>query len=358
MSTVDRRTFLKGVGAATVGVAAGQVAGCGTTSSGRGTGFLVVRDGGGSYGEANKRALYDPFTEETGIRIQQVHYRHGQMLAQFRRGRVPFDVMVTDLDFLRPFGQEGGLEEIDYSRLKNAGRRAGIDDSLLTRYTVGHHYWASVMAYRTDAFEGREPESWADFWDTTTFPGQRGLQSEFNLPELEFALLADGVPMDELYPLDVDRAFASLDRIKDSIREFWNSGEIPGLMLSSGKATASSIWHGRSVDLIRGGAPFEYTWNSARRRVNSWGIPKGAVNPDGAYQLIDYSLRPEVQARCAKAFPVGPVVPAAYAYVPRSVAADLPSTPEHLYAGFDLDVDWWIQNQDAVEKRWRAWANA
>jgi putative spermidine/putrescine transport system substrate-binding protein len=355
MSAVDRRTFLKGVGAAAVGVAAGQVVGCDQTDRAR-EGLLMVRDGGGAYGEANKKAIYDPFTEETGIRIKRVYYRNERMLAQLKNGRARADVIEVDMDVLRLFSREGVLEEIDYGRLKNAGVEAGIPDSLLTSYAVGKSYWASVLAYRADAFKGREPDSWADFWDTAAFPGERSLQSEFGLPELEFALLADGVPMDKLYPLDVDRAFRSLDRIKDSVYMFWDSGEIPGQLLSGRAVTATSIWNGRLLDLIKAGAPFKYTWNGARRRVNGYGIPKGAVNPSGAYRLIDYALRPDVQARAAEVFPSGPVVPAAYARVPRSIAMDLPSTPEHLYAGFDMNVDWWMENREAVNKRWREWA--
>ena len=52
-----------------------------------------------------------------------------------------------------------------------------------------------------------------DYWDAKKFPGPRGM---YNAPTyiLEFALIADGVPKDKLYPLDVPRAFKSLDRIK------------------------------------------------------------------------------------------------------------------------------------------------
>ena len=39
-------------------------------------------------------------------------------------------------------------------------------------------------------------------------------------------------------------------------------------------------------------------------------------------------------------------------------AANLGSSPEHLESGFDLDVEWWIKNQDAVSKRWQEWTHA
>ncbi|ODV43375.1 hypothetical protein AWV79_17990 [Cupriavidus sp. UYMMa02A] len=42
--------------------------------------------------------------------------------------------------------------------------------------------------------------------------------------ELEFALLADGVPKDKLYPIDVQRALKSLDRIKKNVVKWWDTG--------------------------------------------------------------------------------------------------------------------------------------
>ena len=35
------------------------------------------------------------------------------------------------------------------------------------------------------------------------------------------ALVADGVPKDKLYPLDLDRAFKKLDEIKPHIKVWW-----------------------------------------------------------------------------------------------------------------------------------------
>jgi putative spermidine/putrescine transport system substrate-binding protein len=355
----DRRAFLRGAAAA--GVAATSLA-C-RPRSGQGTTRtehsrpLVVRDIGGSYGAANRKAVYDPFTRETGIRIKVVNILHEQMIAQIKEGRPRFDVMDINMTHLALFKREGISQELDYDRLKNA-RNAGIAKSLLTSHGVGKNYWASVLAYRTDAFGGKGPESWADFWSIGRFPGRRALQGSLDWPELEFALLADGVPLDKLYPLDVDRAFAALDGIKGSVPTFWESGAVPGELLGRKEVVASSVWNGRVQRLIQDGSPLAYAWNGARRQSNGYGIPKGAANPEAAYRLIDFALRPDVQAHFAQVHPEGPVVPAAYAYLSRTAAADLASTPGHLRSGFDLDVEWWVENGDAVTRRWQAWARS
>jgi putative spermidine/putrescine transport system substrate-binding protein len=359
---IDRRAFLRAVGGMTAGVTATSLGACGTRADRNASRpgnpkLLVVRDSGGSNGEANRKAVYDPFTRETGIRIDVVNILHDQMLTQIKEGRPRFDAMDIDMIHLAHFQQVGASEELDYDRLKNA-ENAGIAKSLLASHGVGKNYWASVLAYRTDAFGGKSPETWADFWNLGAFPGGRALQSSMDYPELEFALIADGVPLDKLYPLDVDRAFTVLDEIKGSVRTFWDSGAVPGELLERKEVVASSVWNGRLGDPIRRGVPLAYAWNGARRQSNGYGIPRGATNPDAAYRLIDFALRPEVQAEFARIYPSGPVVPAAYGYLSEATAMHLPSTPGHLLSGFDLDIEWWLKNRDVVTKRWQEWVHA
>ncbi|MDQ1043461.1 ABC transporter substrate-binding protein [Streptomyces sp. V4I2] len=363
---IDRRMFLRGVGGATAGVAAASVlSACGTGTSrtaasggGKSSKTLVVRDSGGTYGDANQKAIYEPFTKETGIQIQVVNIQYAQMLAQVQQGRPQFDVIDDSMsDFLR-FKKAGATEDLDYDRLKNF-KNAGIAKALVTSNAIGKNYWASVMAYRTDVWGGQKPSSWADFWDTKAFPGDRSLQGlDADRPVLEFALLADGVPLDKLYPLDVDRAFTSLDNIKGSVKKYWDTGALPGVLLGRKEVVASDVWHGRLDALIQQGSPLAYQWNGARRQSNALGIPKGAANLDTAYQLIDFALRPDVQAAYAELYPMAPSVPAAYKKLVPATAANLASSPEHLKSGFDMDVQWWDENGDAVAKRWQEWTHA
>ncbi len=46
--------------------------------------------------------------------------------------------------------------------------------------------------------------------------------------------MADGVAPEKLYPLDLDRVFRSLDKIKPSIVKFWDTGAEPVQMLIDG----------------------------------------------------------------------------------------------------------------------------
>ena len=58
--------------------------------------------------------------------------------------------------------------------------------------------FTKVIAYRKDTFGDNGPSNWAEFWDLENFPGKRGMHGKVNY-NLEAALMADGVPMQEVY---------------------------------------------------------------------------------------------------------------------------------------------------------------
>jgi spermidine/putrescine-binding protein len=104
-----------------------------------------------------------------------------------------------------------------------------------------------VLGYSKEAFpDGKQPKSWVEFWDVAKFPGARMLEDmAAGTPNLEFALIADGVPMDKVYPIDIDRAFKLLSRIKPHIKKFWDTGALSAQMLADKEIVLGSIWNGR-----------------------------------------------------------------------------------------------------------------
>ncbi|MEU5201259.1 ABC transporter substrate-binding protein, partial [Streptomyces scabiei] len=73
-SQIGRRAFLRGAGGLAALAALPNLAACGTGTSRVASGgskgggkTVVVRDSGGSYGAALQKAIYTPFTQETGI---------------------------------------------------------------------------------------------------------------------------------------------------------------------------------------------------------------------------------------------------------------------------------------------------
>jgi putative spermidine/putrescine transport system substrate-binding protein len=362
-SKIGRRALLRGAGGLAALAAVPSIAACGTgtsrVSSGGGKGggkTVIVRDSGGSFGAALQKAIYTPFTQETGISVKVLNLDDAPLLAQIKQGRPQCDLINNSMMSHLKYVKQDALEALDPDRVKSV-KSAKIPENQITEHAIGSSFYGQCIGYRTDAFGGRKPESWADFWDTKAFKGGRSMVSpDGDLPELEFALLADGVPLDKLYPLDVDRAFKVLTRLRADIKKFWDSGPLPGVLLSREEVTMSTVWDGRIADLQKQGVPVARQLNGMRRQFQGYAIAKGAANVDGAYQLMDFALRAEIQASLAKAFPSNPSSPVAYAKLTEDERNALAGAPKYYDKGFDTDIDWWLKNEAAVTKRWLEWA--
>ena len=134
------------------------------------------------------------------------------------------------------------------------------------------------------------PTDWADFWDSEAFPGPRTMISGSGglNPYLEAALMADGVGKDELYPIDIDRAYASLDNVRDSVVRWWDAGAIPAQMLTDKEAVLAVIWNGRMQALLDEGVPVAPVWNQGGLYTDVWAIPKGAPNASNAQKFAAF----------------------------------------------------------------------
>ncbi len=110
---------------------------------------------------------------------------------------------------------------------------------------------------------------------------------------LETALVADGVAVADLYPLDVDRAFAKIKPLLPDLI-FWEAAR----RASSSSATARWSWATSGTPgqpASQENPDFTWTWNENVLSASAWSVPKG--NPAGAtvFEFINSSLDPEGQ---------------------------------------------------------------
>jgi putative spermidine/putrescine transport system substrate-binding protein len=172
------------------------------------------------------------------------------------------------------------------------------------------------------------------------------------MPNLEFALLSDGVPLDKLYPLDVDRAFRVLERHKPLINVWYKSTtQIPTLFRGE-EVDLIEATGGRVIDLKRSGAPVNFTYNQGAWMQSFWVTPKGAKNKENAMKLMAFYARPENEAQFAQMFANGVPNIKAYALMPKETVALLPTSPENIGKQIRIDAAWWSKNVDEITKRW------
>jgi len=249
------------------------------------------------------------------------------------------------------------LAEVDYSKLPKE-IVDNLTEAAKKQYGVGAFSYASIIAYRTDAFpEGQAPTGWADFWDVEKFPGMRTMVSgaSGDYPPLEYALLADGVAKEDLYPLDVDRAFKKLEELAPNIAKWWMAGADAPQMLINGEVTMAEAFSGRIVAIIKSGAPVKIVWDQGRMNFDFWQIPKGAPNYDNAMLLLSYMNDPVRQAKFAEMTGYAPSNALAYGYMSEALAASLATSDENLQKVFPVDNKWWAENMEGVVARWLEW---
>jgi putative spermidine/putrescine transport system substrate-binding protein len=319
----------------------------------KGSGEVRVISWGGALQDAQRKAYFQPFQELTGIKVVESEGPDtSKIKAMVDSGNVEIDVAEVGYDGVLNLAKQGDYwNKIDYSLFDTAN----IDESRRHELAVDMLPYGTVIGYRTDVFpEG--PTGQKDFWDLTKFPGPRTTESGTGgvLPFLEGALIADGVSKDGLYPLDIDRAFNSLSKIKGDVVKFWDAGAQPAQMLNDKEVVMGHSWSGRVYAIEAAGAPVKTVWNEGMLSTDVWASPKGS-NAENANKFMAFTLLPVSQARLCLLIPYGFVNNAAAKLLPADRLAMLPTAPAYKDQMFDANVQWWADNQQTVIDRWNEW---
>ena len=322
---------------------------------------LLIRTTGGVFEAALKRNFFDPFSKASGVRVVPFAASYGDMMAKSAAmqaaGRVEWDIISPQYDELPQISQY--LEDLgDCAAMPNVAKD-GVPGTC-GRYGVLYLTGAQPLTWNTEIVKGRQPQGWADFFDVKTFPGRRALPHTGSpWATLVMALLADGVPREQLFPLDLDRAFAKLDTIKPHVAVWWKTGDQSVKMWTQDDIAMSMMFGGTAFAAKRRGEPIAYTYNQAVADFGAWGILKGAPHPNAARAFIDfYMTSPDAHARFAHEMGYTTSNAAAGALLDPADKEDLLSTPEKLGSVVRIDYVWLAAHRSALINRFQAWVSA
>ena len=332
---------------------------------------LTLVSWGGSYGRSVERAWVEPFIEETGIEVQIEDYNGGlaQIRAQVESGNVFWDVVdMPTPDAVRGC-DEGLLEFVPVEELPPApdGTPAAEDYPPGSRSDCagGGIASATIVAYNDELFPGAKPSTLEDYFDLDKFPGRRGMR-RVPVVNLEFALIADGVPLDDVYrTLGTDegiaRAFAKLDTIKDQI-VFWEAGAQPPQMLADQEVVMTTAYNGRVFNAqILENQPFTIIWDGQVQEASGLVIPLGTPRLDIARQFIEFASSAQSLAAISKYISYSPTRYSGNALV--SVHEDtgiemgphMPAAEQNMRRALHSDWVWWADNRDEMNERFAVW---
>jgi len=305
---------------------------------------VVVASYGGAFQDAETKAFFEPFAKSTGTKvIGTTGTSYAKVKAMVESRNITWDVVSAESSSFASEVRDGLLEPIDYSVVK----ADGIPTELRTKYGVGYVKFAQNLAWSKDKFpNGLTP---AQFFDPRV-KGRRVMGSD-PMSSLEFALLADGVKPADLYPLDVDRAFKVISRVKDQIVGYKSPSDTEAL-IQQGEVDMAYVGNGRISDAIKAGANWAYGWDASVLVVEYWAVMKGAPHPSEAMKFIGFAVQPEPQAELTRQISYGPTNVDALNLLAPGVAKNLPSNPDNARRGATFNAQWWSDNYESVKARW------
>ncbi|MBN33327.1 MAG: spermidine/putrescine ABC transporter substrate-binding protein [Rhodospirillaceae bacterium] len=323
---------------------------------------ITAASWGGAYTASQREAYYKPAAKEIDMTVLEDEW--GGTLAEIRvqvdTGEYKWHVIDGESGTAMAGCDEGVLAELDWDMLGGQDR---FLPGAAHDCAVGTISWATIYAYNGDTFSGdNAPTTMADFFDTETYPGKRGLYAGSPAASIEMALVADGVPTGEVYSYleenedeALDRAFAKLDSIRDDII-WWETGAMAPQLLADGEVAMTTAWNGRIYNaVVNEGKNFVIVWDGQIIDYDLWFIPAGHPEYDLGMKFIEYASRPEVMARQSQYISYGPTTNEAAELIDPDILQHLPTAPANLSNAMWSDTIWWADHEEELTERFQVW---
>lgn len=339
---------------------------------------MVVVSWGGAYQASQVNAYLIPYAEAnpgfTYITDESSADAVSRMRAMFEANNVTWDLVdVVAADAMR-LCDEGLAMEIDHDAvLAEApdGTPASVDfgDTIVSDCYIPQIAFSTTFGYRTDMVpEGVDaPDSACDVFDLETYPGRRALERR-PIGNMEWALLCDGVPQEEVYDLletdeGIARAFAMLDRIKDQTI-WWAAGAETPQLLADGEVFMGSTYNGRLFSAIaEQNQPIGMAWGYQMLDLDGWIIPAG-LPEDRLARVMDFLYFATDTQRLADQAAYISYGPARNSSAPLvgdhaelgiPMGPHMPTNPENMEGAFVFNYTWWADYRDELDARFQAW---
>ncbi|MGH3467990.1 MAG: extracellular solute-binding protein, partial [Thermocrispum sp.] len=292
---------------------------------------VVLSGFGGETYQTRHSLVFNPFTELSGARVIDAPWDYGKFLTMVEASSPEWDMI--DFDGYSTVGLiQGGTAP---AKLADWVRRCDLVDTEFQDYAAGGYAYSVVMGW-SNKLDGA-PKTWADFFDTRRFPGKRAFPKSIYAGTAEIALVADGVSKDNLYPLDLDRAFAKLDELKGDM-VFYDSYAQGQQFLVQGSASMIATANSRMIQL-RNSEQGDFTYADAV--LYPWScfpMPVNARHADAANALIDFMSHPQVQAIVARELYLGPTVSATFDLLTEDELALQPNSEQNVAQAAVVDT--------------------
>lgn len=312
---------------------------------------VLVAVAGGDWGDFFRKAYYDPYFASSGIRINNQPYMGLAELKALVDAQAwgHADILQMTAGEAAMAQEQGLSEPIDYGTVNAADFLAGTAEKNYLLVNVS----ASVLAWNTDVFSaGDNPKTWVDFFDPKR-NAPLGLVKNPN-QTFEIAVMGAGVPLDKIYPIDIDLALKTLSAVRNNIR-WYEGGAQSQQMIAGGEVDSAMLWLNRAEGLVSDGKPVQYSMVGNTLDGDALVIPKGHPKKKWAMEFAAYMASPEPQARFTNLVSVGPTNQKAFALCDPAKLAKTPLAPEYLGKNRLQDFGWLAKNGTAMNDAFNKW---
>lgn len=313
---------------------------------------IVYANWGGSWEQAMRRAWIEPFTKDTGIDVVSASGNTlGRLQAMVDAGKTEWDIIEGLPELARVGAQKGLLEKLDFSVID----RSHLMDrpEFFNDYSVPEVIFGRIMVYNTARLK-EVPRDFSALWDVKRFPGKRAIYNRVESGLIEMSLLADGVPADKLYPLDVPRALKKLGEIRDHIVWYETVTQSEQFM-RDGQAVMGVLADGRALNVKNSGSPVELVPEASILTWSVLVVPKGAPNREAAMKFLNHVISVKSQVAIALAYNYGPVTPKAWEQIPAERLPIISGGPATKGKAVFQNATWWAENLERATEQFQQW---
>jgi spermidine/putrescine-binding protein len=325
-------------------------------------GTMIVASYGGRTPEHWRQYVFEVFTKETGIKVEQVILPGrivAGMQAQQEAKRVQWDISTS-------------LAAGDFAVMSAQGWLTPIPDDVRAEMSKNYAFIAkdgiqskrgALMIVCNKLTAKKCPTTAAEMLDTQNFPGTRFMPNFQPVEALTFAAYASGVAPDKVFPMDVDRAIGGLQKIRPSIAQFYDNSTTARQLLASGEVVMGLLWNGipsqikndnsRNIDL-------QVSWDGAVTYSQFTAVYKGAPNEKNAWTFLKWlNAHPKELAAYASAEGSDTAHKQAFALLSNEIKEWSPEM-ERPVPTVEADIGWYMNagaNKTKIDDFWKRYLN-
>ncbi|MBR0308334.1 MAG: spermidine/putrescine ABC transporter substrate-binding protein [Mogibacterium sp.] len=255
-----------------------------------------------SYGDYFDPALAESFEEETGIRVVIDTYDTAEeMYTVLENNATTYDCICTSDYMIQRMIANDMLAELDTANipeLRNIGevymqKSESFDPG--NKYSVPYQCGIAGILYNKDMVDGETIDSWDDLWndnfkDSLVMPDS--MRDAFMI-----ALKKLGYSENSENEAEIKAAADELIKQKPLVYKYANDNARD--LLANGSAAVGVVWNGEYIYTkdLNDSVEFVVPKEGSEFFIDSWVVPKEAVNKENAEKWIDYLCRADIASQ-------------------------------------------------------------